>query len=107
MFVNFAILQIPEAMRAEFEAQDYRNKSPIRSAPGFVSLLLLRDDTKPGRYFYSSTWRSHEDIVAYRESEAVVKLKKAMASAGDVSRDQVDCTIIAEEYAVEASEGHA
>jgi heme-degrading monooxygenase HmoA len=44
-------------------------KDQIAAFPGYLSVQLLQDSNRPEVFFTLSTWRSHEDLEHYRQSE--------------------------------------
>jgi heme-degrading monooxygenase HmoA len=98
MYINFAIIHIAEDKRAAFETRSRRPDNPVFEAPGFLKVNLMRDNDNPGRYFYTSIWESFEHIEAYRESQAVLDMKRDAAVSNTFvgPRDQVSCELIFE-----------
>ncbi len=104
MFVNVSILHIAAGKARDFEAMSAEANEAILKAPGFIGRQLLRDETHPGRYFYTSTWRHKADIEAYRATEAVSAQKAALGGAQlmDGPIDQSDCAVVLQELSPSA-----
>ena len=69
MVLEQALLQLPEAREAEFEAAFAEAKLIIAGMPGFISLRLERSIEQRGHYALLVEWEKLEDhILGFRES---------------------------------------
>lgn len=70
MVLEQAMLKLPEAREAEFEAAFSEAKTIISSMPGFVSLRLERSIEQRGHYALLVEWEKLEDhTIGFRQSQ--------------------------------------
>ena len=93
MHVFHSAVMVKPGREAEYDALAHRYRDNVKSAPGFLRRLLLKDKETPGRYFFMAFWESFEQLRAFREAEAtratVGELDAADLIAGAVGR--VEC----------------